>query len=310
MKDSRQDKYITLIGLGAVGAPLAHMLWTQYGDDFALLTSEDFLFTLEHLHINGENFEPNIFYKPEQLKKKIGIVFICVKNYHVENIASFLKSMIDEDTVIVPLQNGVYSYDYFSQEFPNNFVVEGFAQGPNTQILKNVYVYQKPGVFHIGTSNPNNRDKGLKAYSIMKDANVDCYYDDDIKHAVWKKLMLNTAGNAITALTGIDYCMFGDSPEVQELCRDTMKEFAQVAKCKGLNLTDEDIEDIMQYYLSFTVSKHTSMLEDVINKRLTENEFIAGYISKLADENNINAPNIKMLYALMKVKEQVYLNKI
>lgn len=305
-----QEKYITLVGLGAVGAPLAHNLWKEYGDEFALLSSEDFLWTLDNLYMNGDRFNPKIFSKPEQLDKKIGIVFICVKNYHVEGIAEFLETMVDEDTIIVPLQNGVYSYDYFSKMFPKNFILEGFAQGPNTQVLKNVYVYQKPGVFHIGTSDLSKKEKGLTAYKIMKDAGVDCHYDDNIKHEVWKKLMLNTAGNAITALTGIDYCMFDKSPEVQDLCRRTMMEYATVAKCKGLDLTENDIEDIMKYYLSFTVSKHTSMLEDVINKRRTENEYIAGYIYRLAEENGIEVPNIKMLYELVRVKEQVYLEKI
>lgn len=303
-------KYITLVGLGAVGAPLADHLWKEYGDDFALLSSADFLHTLEELYINGEKFNPNIFSKPEELKKKIGIVFICVKNYHVEGIAEFLKTMIDDDTIIVPLQNGVYSYDYFSKMFPKNFVLEGFAQGPNTQVLKNIYVYQKPGVFHVGTSDKNNDQLGRKAFNIMKQAGVDCYYDDNIRHEVWKKLMLNTAGNAITALTGIDYCMFEKSAEVQDLCRKTMKEYAEVANKNGIEITDEDIEDIMTYYLSFTVSKHTSMLEDVLNKRLTENEFIAGYISRLAKKLNIDTPCIDMLYELMKVKEEVYLDII
>lgn len=302
-----QNKYITLIGLGAVGSPLAHHLWKKYGDDFALLSSEDFLWTLEELYINGEAFAPKIFSKPEQLDKKIGIVFICVKNYHVKSIVEFLKTMVDEDTTIVPLQNGVYSFDYCSNQFPDNFILEGFAQGPNTQVLKNVFVYQKPGVFHLGTSDKSKENKAKEAFEIMKASGIECYYDDNIRHAVWKKLMLNTAGNAITALTGIDYCMFDNSEDVQKLCRITMKEFVKIAACKGIELKDEDIEDIMKYYLSFTVSKHTSMLEDVLNKRPTENEFIAGYISKLAEENGIDAPNIKMLYELVKVKEQVYL---
>lgn len=305
-----RDKYISLIGLGAVGSPLAHKLWKKYGDDFVLLSSEDFLFTLKDLYINGEPFNPKVITKREELDKKIDIVYVCVKNYHVENIAKFLKTVIDRDTIIVPLQNGVYSYDYFSGEFPENFVVEGYAQGPNTQILKNIYVYQKPGVFHIGTSNIDNKELCQHVFSIMKQADVECYYDDNIRKMVWKKLMLNTAGNAITALTGIDYCMFEQSEEVQDLCRRTMKEFATVAATQGVKLGDADIEEIMEYYLSFTVSKHTSMLEDVLNKRRTENEYIAGYINKIAEEKNISVPNIKMLYELMKVKEQVYLEII
>ena len=211
-----QERYISLIGLGAVGSPLAHHLHRKYGDDFALISSEEFLSTLKDIHINGESFTPKIISKPCDLDKKLGIVFICVKNYHIEGIANLLQELVDEETIIVPLQNGVYSYDYFSKKYPNNFIVEGFAQGPNTQVLKNIYVYQKPGTFHIGTSFLDKKELGEKAYKVMKDAGIECYYDDNIKHEVWKKLMLNTAGNAITALTGIDYCMFEQSKEVQE----------------------------------------------------------------------------------------------
>lgn len=305
-----QQRYISLVGLGAVGSPLAHLLWKKYGEAFALISSEDFLPTLKDIYINGEAFTPKIVSKPSDLDKKLGIVFICVKNYHIEKIAALLHTLVDEETIIVPLQNGVYSFDYFSGQFPNNFILEGFAQGPNTQVLKNIYVYQKPGTFHIGTSCAEKRELGKFTFNIMKDAGIECYYDDNIKHEVWKKLMLNTAGNAITALTGIDYCMFEQSKEVQDLCRSTMKEYIKVAAYKGLKLTNEDIEDVMKYYLSFTVSKHTSMLEDVINKRKTENEYIAGYIYRIAKENDIEVPNIKMLYELIKIKEQVYLDKI
>jgi 2-dehydropantoate 2-reductase len=304
------DKYITLIGLGAVGAPLADLLNKEYGQDFALLSSENFLSSLENLYMNGNIFAPNIYTKKEQLKKKIGVVFICVKNYQIESVATLLQDLIDEETIIFPLQNGVYSFDYFSKKFPNNVVLEGFAQGPNTNVMNNIYVYQKPGMFHVGSSNIEWKSKAKYVVSLMKDASVNCFYNDDIKYEVWKKLMLNVAGNAITALTGIDYCMFENSPETQKLCRRVMSEFIEVANYKGIHLTENDIEEIINYYLSFKVSKHTSMLEDVTNKRPTENEYIAGFISQLALEYDIKVPSIDMLYYLIKIKEQVYLMEI
>lgn len=304
------EKYITLIGLGAVGAPLADLLHQEYGDDFALLSSDDFLRTLENLYMNGKEFCPKVYTKKEQLAKKIGVVFVCVKNYQLEPIVDLLHGLIDDETVIFPLQNGVYSFDYFRKQFPDNIVLEGFAQGPNTIVMKNIYVYQKPGLFHIGSSNPQWKNRAIMVRDLLSHANVNCYYDDNIQYEVWKKLMLNVAGNAITALTEIDYCMFENSPEAQELCRRVMKEYIKVAELKGVKLTERDVEEIIKYYLSFKVSKHTSMLEDVLNKRPTENEFIAGYISKLAHEHNVEVPSIDMLYYLMKIKEQVYLRRI
>ena len=52
------------------------------------------------------------------------------------------------------------------------------------------------------------------------------------------------------------------------------------------------------------------MLEDVINKRPTENEYIAGYIKRLAIKHGVSAPFIDMLYSIMRIKEDVYLGKL
>ena len=304
------DKYVSLIGLGAVGAPLADLLFKKYGKNFILLSSKNFLLTLNDLYINGSGFNPKVVYKKEQLKKKIGVVFICVKNYQIEAIADLLNKLIDDETIIVPLQNGVYSFDFFRKQFPLNVVLEGFAQGPNTIVMKNIYIYQKPGSFHIGSSNMGWQRKAIETVELMNAAGIESSYSEDIKHEVWKKLMLNVAGNAITALTGIDYCMFAKSIETQQLCRNVMSEFSIVANALGITITNKDIDDTIDYYLSFKVSKKTSMLEDVTNCRPTENDFIAGYISKLALKLGVNVPHIDTLYNLVKIKEDVYLKKI
>lgn len=303
---------IALIGLGAIGAPLADLLYKKYKENFILLSSKEFLHTLteKELMINNKPFSPSIVSDKKQLDKDVDVLFVCVKNYHIESTVEFLKGIAGRNTVILPLQNGVYSHDYFTKQFPDNIVLEGFAKGPNTTVNGNVFEYQKPGSFHIGSSTPEHREAAHTVYELMQEANVDCHYDENIKREIWKKLMLNVAGNAITAITEIDYCMFCKSPEVQQLCIRTMKEFIKVAKHKGIDLTDSDIDDVINYYLSFKVSKHTSMLEDVLHKRPTENEYIAGYISKMAKEYQMDTPNIDMLYNLMKIKESVYLGII
>jgi 2-dehydropantoate 2-reductase len=52
------------------------------------------------------------------------------------------------------------------------------------------------------------------------------------------------------------------------------------------------------------------MLEDVMNRRPTENEYIAGYIKRLAEKNGVQAPFIDMLYSIMRIKEDVYMGKL
>lgn len=49
------------------------------------------------------------------------------------------------------------------------------------------------------------------------------------------------------------------------------------------------------------------MLEDIINNRRTENEYLAGDLIKLAEKHGIPTPMIRTLYLLIKIREQQYL---
>ncbi len=302
-------KTAAVIGLGAIGIPLAHLLYEKIGEDFFLLSDEKHAVKLRSntIYINGKEFSPCIVTDKNQIQKKLDIVFVCVKNYSIESAADVLKKIIDEDTIILPLQNGVYSHHYFLENFPKNVVLQGFAQGPNTKSLENNFVYQTAGVYHLGSSVLKWKELVKLICNFLSIAGIDCINEHDIVHSVWRKLMLNVTGNALTALTGIDYCLFNKSEDMQILCKKVMWEFQKVAERENIKITEEDIDATLHYFNSYNISKHTSMLDDVLNMRKTENEFIAGFIVSLAEKNSIKIPYIEMLYRLIKIKENVYL---
>ena len=82
-----------------------------------------------------------------------------------------------------------------------------------------------------------------------------------------------------------------------------------MAQAKEIPLTEEDIEDIIQYYVSYKGAKKTSMLEDVLHHRRTENEYLAGTLLQMAEKKRIPVPATETLYLLMKAKEEIYLNE-
>ena len=118
--------------------------------------------------------------------------------------------------------------------------------------------------------------------------------------------MLNVAGNSVTALTSADYSMFKDVKELQVLCRKSMLEFLQIAEAENIGLTNSDIDDIIDYYVTYKGNKKTSMLEDVLNHRRTENEYLAGELLRHAENIGIDLPIIKTLYTLVDIKEKLY----
>ena len=303
---------IAVIGLGATGSPIADMLYRKYPDRFVLLSDSRHAERLSCglLHINGRSFDPDVITPETYSGEKIGVLFICVKNYSIDETADQIADMIDKDTILLPLQNGLFAYNYLREHLPENIVLEGFVQGPNTRIYGNDIVYQNPGVYHLGKNFSGMKDYAKAVYEIIRDAGVPCVLEDDIRHAIWCKLMINVAGNALTALTDLDYVMIRNSAEAQKICRTIMQEYKFVAATEDVLITEADISEAMDYFMTYSESKLTSMLEDVMNRRQTENEFIAGYIKRLAQKNGVNAPFIDMLYSIMRIKEDVYLGKL
>ncbi|WP_282144794.1 ketopantoate reductase family protein [Thomasclavelia cocleata] len=301
------DIKIGLIGLGVIGAPIAYKLYNYYDDSFFLVADEERKNKLnnQNLRVNNEIFVPNIISNKNECP--LSLLIVCVKNYDLEKSISDFKNIIDDKTIILPLQNGVFSYEFFCENFKNNIVLRGYVQGPNTRIYGSSIIYSNPGTMHIGKTQTDKKDTAYKVFEILNNAGIDVVWEDNIKKMVWKKWMLNVAGNSITALTLADYSYFSRSDEIQRLCRNAMHEFLLVAQYENVDLIKKDIDDIINYYVNYRGKKKTSMLEDILHSRPTENEFLAGDLIRLAKKNGISTPMIETLYLLLKIRENQYI---
>lgn len=299
---------IGLIGLGVIGTPIAHKLYNYYNDDFYIIADEQRKEKLQRkrLKINNEVFAPNIISTKKEINSKLSLLIVCVKNYDLESSLEDFKNVIDDSTVILPLQNGIFAYEFFCNNFIKNTVLRGYVQGPNTKKYGSNTIYSNPGIMHIGKTQKDKQGIAHRVFDLLDNAGIDVIWEDNIKKMVWKKWMLNVAGNSITALTLADYSYFNKSEEIQNLCRNAMHEFLLVAQYENVGLMKTDIDDIIEYYVTYNGKKKTSMLEDVLNNKPTENEFLAGDLIRLARKHNISTPMIETLYLLIKIREEQY----
>lgn len=302
---------IALIGLGVIGIPIAHKLSAAYGKHFCLIASGERKQRLKQkkMYINDEIFSPQIISDRSEIDNDIDLLIVCIKNYDLEVSLCDIRRVISDRTVILPLQNGITSYEFFRSEFPKNIVLQGYVQGPNTIKNGSVMSYRNAGIMHIGNPFDLEKDYASYVYNLLIYAGVNVYLENNIRKMVWKKWMLNIAGNSITALTGADYNQFKKYGDLIDLCRKSMYEFLKIADVEKIDLSKQDVEDIINYYVSYKGKKQTSMLVDVMNRRKTENEYLAGALLKIANQHKISLPITNVLYSLIKIKEEIYLDE-
>ena len=125
---------------------------------------------------------------------------------------------------------------------------------------------------------------------------------DDIKHDQWVKFMTNTCFNTLTALMEYDYGTALSSPSFIRAVRVVAREVQMVAKEEGVILTHDDVEGMISLSLSLPPRGRSSMCDDVMSHRETENRWFCGSVSKEAKKRDIKTPCCDLLYILLEAK--------
>ena len=129
----------------------------------------------------------------------------------------------------------------------------------------------------------------------------------DLRPAQWSKLIFNAAVNPVAALTGLShdphFAAEDDSTDLGHVVQGLVDEGKAVASAAGIELHDDPWE--MNVLATKRGSAHyPSMLEDVDAHRETEIELITGSLVKEAERHDVEVPLHRMLYALVKGKEE------
>jgi 2-dehydropantoate 2-reductase len=129
----------------------------------------------------------------------------------------------------------------------------------------------------------------------------------DLKPAQWSKLVFNASVNPVAALTGLShdphFAAESEPTDLGHLVHGLVDEGKAVASAAGIELHDDPWE--MNVLATQRGSAHyPSMLEDVDARKETEIELITGSLVREAERHGVPVPLHRMLYALVKGKEE------
>jgi 2-dehydropantoate 2-reductase len=139
------------------------------------------------------------------------------------------------------------------------------------------------------------RSSGLKAEAF-----------DDLRPALWSKLIFNATVNTVAALTGLrhdpHFAALAEPGDLGHLVRALMDEGKAVAAAAGVELREDPWE--MNVLATRRGSAHyPSMLEDVDARRPTEIELITGSLVREGNRLGVPVPLHTAMYRLIKAKE-------
>jgi 2-dehydropantoate 2-reductase len=297
-----------LIGMGAIGTVYGKLLHQKYGSNFAVIADGT---RGEKLKTNGVTLNKKPFYpriiSGQEEKFKAGLILACVKNYQLDRAIADIRNCVGEETVILPLLNGITARDRILSAFPNNKVLYGLSIYIDAVRTADGVSNTVNGIIQFGDADNTVLAPEVAAVKdFLSAAGIEAQVCPDMIQTIWRKWMLNIGCNQVSAATGAPYGKLCSVETNRILFHEAMMEVVALAKASRIDLSENDVLQFENMMNTFSPQGKTSMLQDVEAKRRTEVDYFAGTAVELGKKLGIPTPVNHVLYCIIKSREQLY----
>lgn len=296
-----------LIGMGAIGTVYGKLLHQKYHSNFAVIANGA---RGEKLKTNGVTLNKESFYtrviSGQEKNFKAGLIIVCVKNYQLDQAIADIQNFVGEDTVILPLLNGITARDRILSAYPNNKVLYGLSIYIDAVRTAEGVSNTVNGVIQLGNADNTTLAPEVAAVKeYLSAAGIEAQVCPDMIQTIWRKWMLNIGCNQVSAATGAPYGKLCSIETNRILFHEAMMEVVALAKASRIDLSEKDVLQFENMMNTFSPQGKTSMLQDVEAKRRTEVDYFAGTAVELGKELGIPTPVNHVLYCIIKSREQL-----
>lgn len=228
----------------------------------------------------------------------LDVCFICVKQYDLENTLNNLLNIIDDNTQIIPLLNGVDIYDRIRKVIKKGIVFPSCVY-VGTHIESPGVISQNGGSCTIiFGEDPQNKQANPKCIcEIMKKANIKYQWSSNNVEEIWSKYMFIAAYGLVTASENKTLGQVFEDEEASRKVLSIMNEILCISKAEKVNLPDDIIEKSYNKAKGFSYETKTSFQRDYeIKDKPNEKELFGQAIIDLGQKHNIPTPITKMVY--------------
>jgi 2-dehydropantoate 2-reductase len=296
---------IAVVGAGAVGCYFGGML-ARAGAPVTLIGRRATVEAIarDGLLIDSINFQERVAAGAStqiEAVRDAALVLFCVKTVDTEEAARAMAAHLAAGAIVISLQNGVDN-------------VERICAAAGIDALPSVvYVaaaMPEPGrVKHSGRGDlvlghAQRKDDVARAAGTFTRAGVPCRISESIEADLWTKLIMNCAGNAITALGRSSYGRMARHEFARPVVMETAAECMAVGRAAGVPMPPVDLIAAALKLAQDLGDATSSTAQDIERGKRTEIDSLNGYVVRRGRELGIPTPVNFTLYALVKLLEE------
>lgn len=298
-------KKVTVIGVGAVGAVVASQLTKFLGKENVECLADGerkSRYERDGIFLNGEKQDFN--FVESKNAQKSDLIIIATKNLQIDDAIRMMKNACGKKTLILSLLNGIQSEKEIAKIYGKENLLYGFVISLNSIHVGCKIECSDFGTVVFGEENNAKTERTQALEKLFSDSGIRFKNPENIQLEMWKKFLINTVFNTLSAITRSPYGGFRFEV-MQNLARKVGKEVVSVANAEKIPLTEKVTEDAIRMMCGHDPYGKTSMLQDMEAGRKSENDFFCGTIVRLGSEHGIPTPYCEFLRDLVKGSEEV-----
>jgi 2-dehydropantoate 2-reductase len=298
-----QPLKVAVMGAGAVGCYYGGML-ARGGHDVVLIARPQHVEAIgrEGLRIETKTFDQRVRLAAStdpSAVRDADVVLFSVKSMDTESAGAQIRPYLSRDALVLCLQNGVDNADRLRSVLP-----------PHQVAAAVVYVATEmaaPGhVRHHGRGElviePSSASQAVARALIA--AGVPTEISDNVRGALWTKLVINCAYNAVSAIAQRPYGEAVQGEGVKDVMRDVVDECLGVAKAESVQLAAADVHTAVFKIAESMPAQYSSTAQDLARGKRSEIDYLNGLVVRRGEALGIATPANRVLWALVKLLER------
>ncbi|NML18366.1 ketopantoate reductase family protein [Azohydromonas caseinilytica] len=225
------------------------------------------------------------------------LVLFCVKSTDTETAAAQLRAHLAPGALLLSMQNGVDNAERLRAVLPDHEVAA-------------TVVYVATGMAGPGHVRHHGRNElvmepshnGEAVARLLNAAGVPTTISGNVRGALWAKLIVNCAYNALSAITQLPYGRLAQGEGVPDMLDDVVDECLAVARADGVEVTG-DPHAAVRLIAQTMPTQLSSTAQDVARGKRSEIDHLNGYVLRRGQTLGLATPVNRALHALVKLLE-------
>ena len=289
-----------VMGAGAVGCYYGGML-ARAGHEVTLIARPPHVDALRRsgLRLQAQTFDEQVPLQASADASAVQgaqLVLFCVKSTDTDTAGAAMAPHLAPDAIILSLQNGVDNAERLAASLGRP-VVPAVVYVATEMAGAGHVRHHGRGDLVIGATPRSNALVALFAA-----AQVPVQVSANVAGALWAKLIVNCAYNAVSAISQLPYGRMVQGTGVPELMRDVVQECLAVATALHIDVPG-DLPDAVRRIALTMPGQQSSTAQDLARGKPTEIDHLNGYVVRQGAMLGVLTPVNRALHALVKLIE-------